>query len=720
MKDTPNPRDDRDDTLLPELRAELQVVRTGRRDASGGGIIHDPLRGRYFKIDEVAAQLLAIWPHCRTGNALAARAEARYGLGVSRVEIDQLVTFLRTNTLTAPANEREWRTLVDAERQQTQGWLSFLVHNYLFIRIPLFKPQTFLERLTPIVAMLSSSVAAAIVFMFGLTGLYLVSRQWDVFLATFPHMFSLGGIAAYVLALVLVKSLHELGHGATAVRYGCRVPTMGVCFMVLVPMLFTDVTDAWRLTSRRQRLVVHGAGIVVETAIACLATFAWAFLPDGPARSIAFALATTGWLFSLGINLNPFMRFDGYYLLSDFSGIENLQPRAFSLGRWHLRRVLFGVDNGKPDQFGEATERWLVAYAWMTWLYRVVLFTGIALLVYHMTFKVLGVVLFAIEIIYFIALPIWRELREWYRMRGSILKSPRAYVTILLLALAIGALFVPWAARVTIPAIAEDRELEQIFAERDVRVVQIEVSLGQQVKAGEVLVRLESPELDQERRLTELKIRMVTWRLARRAGDMVDRNDTLVLLDTLASLKSKQSGIEAERAELLVAARRDGIVVALGEDMHVGRWLPRGEPIAVIRSGNGDVFKGYISEDEVVRLVTVGAARFVPEDLFAPSIDATIEHVAAIGGGPLAIDELGSHYGGAVPVRPHGEGAGRRVLAPVTGQFVVTGSLDRTVAATGRQSKRMRGVLVAAGRRESIAARVWRHVLKVLVRESGV
>ncbi|NHW78486.1 site-2 protease family protein, partial [Escherichia coli] len=78
-----------------------------------------------------------------------------------------------------------------------------------------------------------------------------------------------------------VKSLHELGHAFTAARYGLHVPAMGVAFMVLAPILYTDVTDAWRLSSRRQRMAIHAAGVIVELALASIALFAWALLPDG-------------------------------------------------------------------------------------------------------------------------------------------------------------------------------------------------------------------------------------------------------------------------------------------------------------------------------------------------------------------------------------------------------------------------------------------------------
>ncbi len=117
--------------------------------------------------------------------------------------------------------------------------------------------------------------------------------------------------------------------------------------------------------------------------------FAWAFMPEGTLRSLAFVLATSSWILSLSINLNIFMRFDGYYILSGWWGIENLQRKSFSLGKWKLTEILFGLNRTAPENVSSLTRRKLVLYAWGVWIYRFFLFLAIALLVYHF-FQVVG------------------------------------------------------------------------------------------------------------------------------------------------------------------------------------------------------------------------------------------------------------------------------------------------------------------------------------------
>ena len=200
---------------------------------------------------------------------------------------------------------RAYVAQVEAARPQ---WLMWLVHHYLFFQIPLVRPDRFLRATLPFVDWLFSKSIAWIIALIGLAGVYLVSRQWDTFTATVLHFFTPRGLALYALSLAVVKMFHELGHAYTATRYGCRVPTMGIAMVVMVPMLYSDTSDAWKLTSRHQRAAIGAAGMVVECALAALAIFAWNFLDDGVARSLVFIVATTSLMVGAGINLSPFMR----------------------------------------------------------------------------------------------------------------------------------------------------------------------------------------------------------------------------------------------------------------------------------------------------------------------------------------------------------------------------------------------------------------------------
>ncbi len=154
------------------------------------------------------------------------------------------------------------------------GWVTWLLHHYLYIRIPLVDPDEFLSRTLQYVRPLFSQTAMIIYLLLSLVGLILILGRLEEFLHTFTYFFNFQGFLAYAVAIVLIKILHELGHAYTAKYYGVHVPTIGVALIVLWPVLYTDITDGWKLSDRRERLMISLAGVIVETVLGGLATLA--------------------------------------------------------------------------------------------------------------------------------------------------------------------------------------------------------------------------------------------------------------------------------------------------------------------------------------------------------------------------------------------------------------------------------------------------------------
>jgi len=356
------------------LREDLRLS-TGETDPTGrrGMILEDPLSQRFFRLDAEDAELLRF---TGTGDSAAAarRAAAYLGRGVEADQIKALEAFLYRNHLVR-AKGPQARQLLGKHLLAARGRrLTTFVQRYLFIRIPLVRPDRFLGRTLSFVAWLGSSPALIGFLALACFGGLLISRQWDSFVSSFPFFFSLEGVIALSIGITITKTAHELAHAYTAKAHGCRVPTIGVMLLVLLPLLYTDATESWRL-NRRARLRVGIAGVASELAVASLALALWPFLPDGPLRSVLFTLATATWLFSLLINLNPLLRFDGYYVLSDWLNQPNLHPRSAALAGWWLRERLFAHGMAPP----EPPRGWIIAFGIAAYLYRLVVFTGIAL-----------------------------------------------------------------------------------------------------------------------------------------------------------------------------------------------------------------------------------------------------------------------------------------------------------------------------------------------------
>ena len=423
-------------------------------------------------------------------------------------------------------------------------------------------------------------------------GVFLVSRDWQRFVGTFPHLFSLGGALAFGVALFFAKLCHEFGHAFMAKRAGCRVQSMGVAFMVLLPMFYTDVSDAWRVNDRRARLLIGAGGVLAELLLACLALLAWSLLPDGPGRTAAFMLASATWITTLVVNLNPFMRFDGYFLISDFWEVDNLQGRAFALCRWRLREFLFGYGAPAPEPWSPKMQRRLLIWGYGSWLWRAALFFGIALAVYHLFFKVLGIFLMLVELVWFIFLPIMREWRQWWSRREQA-HGPRVLLSGLALLGLLLVLIVPWRSSVELPTMLEAGRASALHAPTAARVKAVNVTDGQKVAQGDVLIELESPDLESRLAIVRREIQIQQLLMRRQASRSETAADAGIVEQRLAEAVAEYRGLDgparapvvartAGRQRARSAAEHDGRALAVDPAMRWPEWSRTARACAVI------------------------------------------------------------------------------------------------------------------------------------------
>lgn len=697
-------------TTLPLLRQDLQLIEGGTVGGEPAWLIYDPVRHRYFQIDADAFALLGLWQPVAM-QAFLTDAAVLLGRDVSPAEIEELVQFLFVNNLTDQPIGGDALAYARPLQRHRNSVLKRLLHGYLFFRLPLVRPAGFLKATFPFVAPLYTWTAVWLVLIISALGIYLASRQWDVFVTTFLDFFSIEGAALFAICLAVIKVLHELGHAYTATRWGVRVNTMGLAFMLMMPLLYTDVTDAWRLRSRQARLQIAAAGMTVELALAGIATFLWAFLPDGPARSVAFVVATSSWILSLAVNLNPFMKFDGYYLLADAWRMENLQPRAFALARWWLRETLFGLGHAPPEQLPKAKRRLVIAYGIGVWIYRLVLFLGIALLVYHMFFKVLGVILFALEIIWLILMPVFKEIAEWIKMRKQIVRAPRAAVTAGIFVVLVTLFFLPWSATVRVPAVALPEQDFALYPPRPARLLSVNLEAGAEVAAGTSLAVLHSPNLDHAITKARLNIALAKARIARIPGDASDRAQRDVIEQSLTAEQAKLQGFLEEKERMVIRAPFTGRLRDEQFALEPGQWINNERALARLVLNPGRQARGYVHEDDLWKIAIGQSASFVPEDPLLAKRRGRLLEVAVAGSRTIDIAYLASVYGGAVPADRDEGGE----LRPRSGRYRVTVELEGAPL-----DRAVRGTLHLEGRPESLAAAFWRRLLQVLVRESGI
>jgi putative peptide zinc metalloprotease protein len=634
-------------TPLPKLRQNLSLL-TAPPDEDGEPRwqIFDPLSNKFFYLSRSAFYIFREWRHASNDLDLLSRLELR-GIEVDIEELEWFLRFLEANHLLEVHTETDLNRLKDEVKRQKKHVLLWLLHNYLFIKIPLVRPDLFLTHFYPFAKLLFKWRLDRIALGLGAIGLVMVLRQWETFTHTFQDLFNLSAVVYYALALIFVKTAHELGHALVAKRYGCRVSSMGVAFLLMTPILYTDTTDAWRLRSRFQRLSIVTAGVKVEIYIACVATFLWGIVPDGALRGVLFFIATTSWISSLLINISPFMRFDGYYALSDFLGMENLQPRSFLVGKWFLRERLFGFGFLPPEPLNRKKCALMVSYAWCTWIYRFFLFLGIAALVYYFAFKVLGIILFLVEILWFVLLPIMKEIKVWISLRKKMSFNRTSLMTLLFFITGLVVLVVPWKAHISAPAVATFERHQTLFPSEAGQVVSWQVTPNQKVKQGQLLILLESMDVEQQIVLTQTRLNALqtSWQRAGSGAGL------------LLSLSSLQTQISREQSRLQsLLERREKLAIKAPYDGYIGEWLPlstgdyvnENSALATLYDDESLLVKAYIDGRFIPLLRKDKAVSFIGNDGEVLAASLMIDKVIPIAIKRLPYPGLASTYGGAI------------------------------------------------------------------------
>jgi putative peptide zinc metalloprotease protein len=693
----------------PALRDELRLHHgPAQADGQPTWTLQDPVRHRFLRIDWLTYEILRRW-WLGDAERIAEQVNQQTTLAIGPGHVQQVLGFAQREQLVLPAGPAAGaahegsRSLMDAAR--------WLLHHYLFFRVPLAQPQRGLQRLLPLAAWLGSAGFTAATLAALLLGLAGVLRQWDSVGAQWLDLLSWRGLALYGATLVVVKLAHELGHALVAVHHGLRVPTMGVAFMVLWPVAYTDTTEAWRLADRHARMRIAAAGVRTELTLAAWATLAWVLLPDGGLRTACFVVASMTWITSLLVNLSPFMRFDGYFLLCDALEMPNLHERSFALARWQLRRLVLGWHDEPPEPQPPARRAALIAFAYVTWAYRLALYLGIAWMVYHFAFKLLGLLLFAVELGWFVLAPLARELRLWWRARARWRGGRSAWVSGAVLAVLAGLAAVPWPVRETAGAVLQPAVQLDLHLPAAATVQAVHVRAGQAVAAGALLVSAAAPAIQRQLSSAQLRIQDLERQVATASLGAEQQAQWRSAQAALATARHQAHAVEEELARYQPRAPFAGVVVELDPSLRPGAVAaPRQSLLRLVAPGAWRVV-AYVSEPAARSLAAGDAAAFTADALPLQRWPARVLSVAPHPSSLLAEPVLAQAHGGLVDAQ---ESGGR--WRPVQVLYRVELQLDQPPPLALRQ---WRGHVVLSLPGRSWWERGWSAAAEVLVREGG-
>jgi putative peptide zinc metalloprotease protein len=272
---------------------------------------------RHFLVSAAVAAVLESTRQPGTLALVAERASARLGV---RLSPQQVATFLGEQ---APA------VLFQADAQQSTS------------RSPLRFQRRIIsgDRLRPLLVCLArlfeARTAGALVLAFLIANALVAWRALGTPFIALARL-EIGVALALTLAGVFI---HELGHLAACVRHGAPHGGVGAGLYWCFPAFYSEVHGAWQL-NRRQRATVDAGGLYLQGAFVLLLCVSYAAFPS-PALLSAIA-----WSHVLMLHtLNPVLKFDGYWLMTDLTGTPNLHRTVRHIARrawqavWsHVRR----------------------------------------------------------------------------------------------------------------------------------------------------------------------------------------------------------------------------------------------------------------------------------------------------------------------------------------------------------------------------------------------
>ena len=266
----------------------------------------------------------------------------------------------------------------------------------LYLRFAAFDPNRLLGWLTPKVRFFFTPSflilsAALILSAFATTVL-----EWNEITRAVGNLWRFDALALAWFTVLSVTALHEFAHGVTCKHFGGEVHDMGFLLIYFQPAFYCNVSDAWLFPQKSRRLWVTFAGAYFEIFLWSLATLAWRLVEPGTWISFAaLVVMATSAIKSL-FNMNPLIKLDGYYLLSDYLEIPNLRQRAFGYLMARLRNF-WRAPAGEAAKVSAREARIFLLYGLLAWVYSYWLLGYVALRFgsYLVTrYQVFGLILF--------------------------------------------------------------------------------------------------------------------------------------------------------------------------------------------------------------------------------------------------------------------------------------------------------------------------------------
>jgi len=696
---------------LPQLRADLELLSA---DHSSDGLpswtLYDPLRGKFYRLGWVEFELLKRW-QTGTAEAIIQQVQRETTIRATLSHVDDLQKMLVENELVVIQSISDIAQLLQKKHARKISRLKRLFTFALFYRKPLVNPDEFLKAadtaLRPVYrhkTLFYTLVALlAIVVSVGLSAHAYELKD------TFVKFMNPAGFVFFGLVLVFTNILHEIGHGLVARHYGCSVRQMGVALIFMLPVCYCDTTDAWRLKDHKQRLMINAGGMAIEALFALFAGFLWLVFPEGIFKTLAFFVAVTSLGTTLLVNLNPFLKFDGYYLLADSLQIDNFQAKSFATMRWQLRSWILGHQDSSPYQVSQTQRRVMCMYAAATWLYRFFLYQVIALMVYQFWLKALGIVMLVGVICTMLIQPVFKEMlfyAKTVRERGT---TKRAFLSGFLFIAILLLFLVPLPRMVAAPAVLSASSVTHYYAPIASQVGAVHVQIGDEVIKGQPLIELVDPELLYRKETLEREIDLLIVKLSRQTKWTESRDADRITDNDLKAKQAAFNDVQESISQLTLSATDSGQIVSLPIWLTQGVWVAQNEVLVELTQKRSPEIRAYVNAKHIGRIQLQDATFLTYPTNIEYQLDTASMSTQSIS--VLTDETLAISYGGAIAVDHSSNGD----LIPVQDWHQLKLS-SADIPSIEREKK---GYVMFSAESRSIAASAVSQTYGMLIRESG-
>ena len=556
------------DLVYPKVREDISFTRQVLRGEETF-IAKDPVRRKFMQFDAFGRRICELCDGKRSIEEirrLLSRDFTQYEIGLEYVReyvehLQELKLILR--------DRFEYNVLVMERERRDRDRRNTLLH----MRFPAFNPDASLEWLLQRVRWLFTRPFVALY-------LVLVIASYVILLAHIPEVFdglvnfyafkgwSVGAIFLLYVTIIAIIVFHEYGHGLSCKYFGGEVPQMGVLIIYLInPALYCNVSDSYRFPKKSSRLWVVAAGAVVELFIGAIAVFVW-WLTDPTLiiHDFAFKIVIFCSITSILFNMNPLLKYDGYYALAEWLEIPNLRKRSFEHVGYLFRAKLFGLP-AEPPAGGPRERRIFLIYGAAAVGYSLMIFSLIfALLKKWLVGSMEGlgwILLFAI--MYLLLRKVLGKGAGALKLAvmdrsGAIRRHLPIVVTVLLLLILIPAV-------VKLPTVVQGSGILEPYSWQEMEAVapgfvtELTVSTGARVRAGQLLAVIRSDSLAIA--LAGVKRREQRSRAA--AGQAFaggDASDAGGYLEEVMRLEMEKRDLAGLARGLTVTAPFDGIVLS--------------------------------------------------------------------------------------------------------------------------------------------------------------